>query len=403
MYSVYVRDVDLTLKGELRGFTKLEVSLSYGLYGAGSWTVSGPASGHMTKLYTPGRGLVVVDQRGVPLHSPSGVLIAGDTEDDGPHTWSADSVGDAYPGSVQLTGGDDLAVIEGELAFPDPALGVEDQGATTYDSRSGKAESVIKGYVAANVGTGRASARGDASVPDERLVTVAPDLARGSDASYKATFDPLLTVIKTVGQTSTPQVAPCVTQDGSDLVFDVHVPVDRSAEVVFSRRRRNLRAYSVSRSAPTVTHVVIAGGDTGTGRAYTERKDATAANQWRRIRRSFVDQRQTTTVSELQAAGDEELARGRRSGVLSATAVDLPTMRFGQHFALGDWVGVEIETGVVLVDQVTAVKITIGEKGVEPTLITIGNPDLDPTTPAVFARADRALQLISELQRRTGG
>lgn len=403
MYKVYVRDTDLTLTGELKGFTKLEVNLTYGLYGVSSWTVSGPASGHMTKLYTPGRGLVVVDKRGLPLHSSSGVLIAGDVEDDGPHSWSSDSAADASPGSVQLSGADDLAVVEGEQAFPDPTLSVEDQGATTYDSRSGKAETVIKGYVGDNVGVSRTVARGDADVPDARLVTVAPDLARGSDASFKATFDPLMDILKTVGQTSTPQLAPRVTQVGSDLVFDVYAPVDRSADVRFSKRRKNLRAYSVSRSAPTVTHVVVAGGDTGTGRAYTERKDATAANQWRRIRRSFVDQRQTTTVSELQAAGDEELARGRRSGVLSATAVDLPKMRFGEHFGLGDWVAVEAETGVVYVDQVTAVKITIGDKGVEPTLITIGNPDLDPTTPAVFARADRALQLIGELQRRTGG
>jgi hypothetical protein len=115
-----------------------------------------------------------------------------------------------------------------------------------------------------------------------------------------------------------------------------------------------------------------------------------------------VDQRQTTTSGELQAAGDEELQRGRRSGVLSATAVDLPTMRFGEHFGLGDWVAVEVETGVVYVDQVTAVKITIGEKGPEPVQVTIGNPDLDPTTPEVFARADRALQLVSAMQRRTG-
>lgn len=400
MYTVYIREVDLSLAGELRGYTQLELTLTYGLYGVGAWTITGPAGGHMAEL-TPGRGIIVVDDRGLPLHSPQGVLIAGDLEDDGPHSWSADGSNDAYPGTVQLTGADDLAIVEGELAFPDPTLAVADQGAHTYDSRSGPAETVIKGYVGANVGTGRTTARGDADVPNARLVTVADDLGRGSSASFKATFDPLTDIIKTVGQASTPQLAPRVTQVGSNLVFETFSPVDRSAEVVFSRRRRNLREYSVSRAAPTVTHVVVAGGDTGSGRAYLERKDTVAADQWRRIRRSFVDERQTTTVAELNAAGDEELNGGRRSGVLSATAIDLPNLRFGEHFTLGDWVAVEIETGDVYVDQVTAVKITIGEKGPEPTEITIGNPDLDPTTPEVFARADRALRLINQLQRRT--
>lgn len=398
MIKTYARAADLALRGELRGWTKLEVTVRYGQ--VGSWTITSPASGLVPKLLVPGAGLIVVDTASLPLLNPNGVLLSGDVEEIGPRTWSADSSADAYPGTLTVSGGDDLAVVADELAYPDPTQPSTSQAAFTYDFRSGPAETVIKAYVAANVGTGRAAARGDALVPNARLVTIAPDLGRGSTASFKARFDPLMEVVRGLGQASTPKLAGRVTQSGTSLNFDTYAPVDRSASVRFSRARRNLRGYAITRSAPTATHVVVAGAGTGTARAYRERADVDAAQEWRRIIRVFVDQRQTEESAELNAAGDEELARARRSGVLTATAVDTPKLRFGQHFSLGDYVTVEVEPGVAMVDQVTAVKITVTEKGPEPTEITIGNPELDPQTPEAYKRAARALDEIAALQRR---
>ena len=399
MLKTFVRAPGLSLTGEIRGWSKLEVTLRYNA--VGSWAITGKAAGLINQLQTKGAGLIVVDPRGLPLLSSDGVLISGDAEDDGPRVWSAGSGQDAYPGTLTLAGGDDLAVVAEELAFPDPTQAVTSQTAAAYDARSGVAETVIKGYVSANVGSTRAAARGDASAPNARVVTVATNQTRGSSVSFQARFDPLMDVVRTLAQASSPQLGVRVTDPaGGPITFDVYAPTDRSASVIFSRTRRNLRGYSVSRSAPTTTHVVVAGQGTGTARVFRERKDSSAANEWRRIRRTFVDQRQTNVTAELDAAGDEELARGRRSGALSATAVDTDRLRFGEHFTLGDIVSVELEPGVTISDRVTAATITVDADGIHPTQIQIGNPDLDPQTPEAYQRANRALNQIAALERR---
>lgn len=396
-YATYVRNADLSLAGELRGWTKLDVTLKW--RGVGSWSISGPARGLMTSLMEPTRGLIVVDRRGMPLLSADGVVISGDVEEDGPRAWSADGE-DAHPGTLTLAGGDDLAIVADELAFPDPTNAVTSQTAAAYDARSGAAETVIKGYVSANVGSTRASARGDASVPGARTVTVAASSGSGSTVSYQARFDPLLDVVNAMADASSPQLGVRVQQSGSALVFDVYETTDRSGRAVFSRARRNLRAYSLTRSMPTATHVVVAGQGEGTARVFRERKDTTAANEWGRIVRTFVDQRQTNVSAELDQAGDEALEQGRRTGALSVTAVDTPSMRFGQHFGLGDLVSVELETGVVLTDRVTAAAISVTDAGPQPTQITIGTPDQDTKTTELYALVKRLQTQIGALQRR---
>jgi ReqiPepy6 Gp37-like protein len=385
--KVFARGPDLSITGQLR-FTKLEVELRH--LAVSSWSLTAPMSTKFGELLLPGAGIVIAADHWT---------LSGDAEEIGPQEFSADQADNAYPGTLTVSGGDDLAIVADELAIPDPDNPINTQTAQAYDGRSGHAETVIKGYVGDNVGVGRASWRND--VAGIRLVTVAADLARGGTVSYKARFDPLMDLLRSMSSASGGLgLGVSVVQDGTDLVFDVYEPTDRSGEIVFSRRRRNLRAYSVQLAAPTVTHTVVAGEGEGTARAFRERKDTGQAASWRRVIRTFVDQRQTSDASELDAAGDEELAKGRRSGVLQATAVDTARQRFGQHFGLGDQVGVEIEPGVTYVDQVTAVKITADEKGVAPVQITIGNPDLDPQTPASEVRARRLEAEIAALQRR---
>lgn len=397
MLKAYLRGPDLSRVGEIRGWSSLTIKLVWN--GVGSWTLEGPASGLIERLGQPGYGLIVVDPRGVPLLSPDGVVIAGDVEDNGPRVWSADNAEEAFPGKLTLVGGDDLAVVADELAFPDPLNAVPNQTAD-YDKRTGPAETVIKGYVSANVGTTRAAARGDSSAPTVRTVTVAADQGRGSTVSYSARFDPLLDVIRTCATASTPKLGVRVQYTASGLLFDIYTPQDRSSYIRFSRSRRNLRGYSVQRSMPTVTHVVVGGGGEGVNRLFVERKDSSAAAEWFRVVRTFVDQRQTEDTAELEAAGDEELQRGRRSGVLSATAVDTPRMRFGEHFCLGDLVTVELENGISITDRVTAAIIRVTEEGMTPTEIQIGAEDVDTQLPESYARADEALRKLMELARR---
>ncbi|WP_169513879.1 Gp37-like protein [Actinomadura flavalba] len=392
----FLRGSTLALAGEIRGWTRLQVSLLYRR--AGSWLIEGPADGPLSRM-EPGMGLIVVDHRGIPIWDPDGVLISGDLDTQGPWSWSAEG-GAAGGGTLQLTGGDDLQVVADELAFPVPTAPVSSQTAAAYDARSGTAEAVIKAFVAANVGAARHASRGDADVPNARTLTVATNQNRGSATSFQARWDPLMDIVRQLGSTSTPELGVRVTQSpGGPLTFEVYEAVDRSDTVVFSPRR-GLRSATVQRAAPTATHVVVAGAGEGSVRAFRERRDLAAAQQWRRIIRTFVDARQTDVPAELDAAGDEELARGRRTGVMAATAIDHPRCRFGRHFTLGDWVTVLAPSGVAYVEQVTGATITVTDKGRDPTQLILGNPDGAEDTPESWAKADRALDLIGALQRR---
>lgn len=394
MLRVYARGVNRRRGAELRRLQSISVSLKY--REVGSWSVSGSADGLIQRAAVEGRGVIVVDEQGVPLHSPTGVLISGQVEEIGPRERGTGETAGA--GRLTLSGGDDLDVVSGELAFPDPTSAVDAQTAAAYDARSGIAETVIKAYVAANVGVGRDVDRGDAGAPDAPLVTIAADLARGSTVSHQARFDPLLDVVRTLGAASTPQLAPRVQQVGDDLLFDVYSPVDRSDRVVFSDARRNLGDWTLTVSAPSVTHTVVAGAGEGSVRAFVERKDSAAAQAWRQVSRTFVDQRSTDVVSELQAAGDEALAAGRGGGQLTAAAVDTPSCRFGAHFGLGDLVAVELAPGVRYVERVTAVKITQTAKGPQPTEVTIGAADA--AAPDLYRRVKELEAALSALQRR---
>ena len=61
---------------------------------------------------------------------------------------------------------------------------------------------------------------------------------------------------------------------------------------------------------------------------------------------------------------------------------------------------IEVEPGVTLTGQVTGAKIRVTDQGVQPTEITIGDPDVDPTVPEVYRQAARALTQLAALQRR---
>ncbi|MBD2900798.1 hypothetical protein amrb99_98080 [Actinomadura sp. RB99] len=206
-------------------------------------------------------------------------------------------------------------------------------------------------------------------------------------------------VVRSLCSASDPQLGVRVQQVGDELLFDVYVPQDRSGRVAFSQKSGNLRAYSLTRAAPTATHVVVAGAGEGSTRPFVERRDTDAATEWRRVIRTFVDQRSTDVVSELESAGDEALKAARGTGALSVTAVDTESCRFGRHFGLGDWVSVKLATGAVYVDQVTAVKITADKDGVHPAEITIGTDPTDDNESDLYDRVRELEAALSALQR----
>lgn len=355
-----------------------------------TWSITITPHPNVVDKLVPGNGVIVLRD--------GEQILSGPVEDDGPRIRSADDEESTGPGLLTVGGGSDLAIVAGELAIPDPTQPINMQTAVAYDMRSGAAETVIKGYVGDNVGVGRPIWRND--VTGQRLVTIAADQLRGTTVSYSARFDPLMDIIRRISEVGG-GLRPRVTQSGTDLVFDVYEPVDRSGSVRFAWDIGNLHEVSWTRSAPTTTHVVVAGQGEGTARTFVERKDIPAAEQWRIVTRTFVDQRQTGDTAELEEAGDEALAEGGREGVLSATAVETAKVRFGRDFGLGDQVRVEPELDVSFVDVVDEVRIEAdADSGRENVHITLGTPQGDERLPEVYRIVDQLARRIVALERR---
>lgn len=369
--EIYSRDPDLVRRGPLPWETAT-ITLSH--LEVSSWQVSMDASAR--ERVSPGWGVLATLDRTQ--------ILSGSVEDP-----ERERTGDGGLGTVTVSGGDDLAVVANTLAWPSPAAELGAQGG--YDRREGPAESVLKGYIGANIGTGRVSSRRDPLVPGARQVVVAPDLGRGATVSYAARFTPLMELVRSChgGLGLTCQ------QVGTDLVVDVFEPAARPG-AVFSFELGNLTEARWRQAAPEVTHAIAAGDGAGAARPLRRRADVEAAQAWRMVIEEFVDERSETSDSALDAAADQALADGRRAGIIAASMVDTPTRRFGDDYALGDYVTVIPEPGTAFLDQVTSVTIEADRRAGTLTI----TPAVGWASGGLYTtRQDRQ---ITQLQRHVG-
>lgn len=347
--TILARDPDLVVRGVLP-YRSAEITLRW-LY-PGSWTLELPATPRVLAAAQPGWG-IIAHLDGVQILSGSIEDIEQEQTTDG--------------GTVVLSGADDLAIVAGELAYPDPTRGATSQTTVTHDARSGAMETVVKGYVAANVGVGRHADRRDPAAPAVREVVVAPDLGRGAAVSYQARFDPLMDIVRAVAPTGGLGVT--CGQQGQQLVFDAVEPRDLSAVARFSFQSRNLSSARWSVGMPEATHVVVAGGDEGTARVFRQRADSVTAQAWRLAYRVFRDQRHTSDTAELDQAGDEVLADATRSGIVEARLVDTARLRFGVDYGLGDRVTVAPADDIEFTDLVTTAVVRADASSGEVTVV----------------------------------
>lgn len=382
--TVEVRNADLERVGQLVPSDLVGAVFVSRFNNVGSWTIKLPFNSPMGDLLrTPGFGLIVT--------GPEGVLISG------PTTSSVlEQTSDNLQGDWVISGADDSLVLAERLAFPDPA--VTDPGAQTvsHDSRSGAAESVLKAYVDANLVT----------VPTARKVahmTVESDLGRGSTVSANARFDKLQDLLFPMAQTG--GIGYTVEQDGSDLVFKVYEPIDRSSTIRMDLANNQLSKTTYSYLSPQATRAIVAGQGESVERIFVETSttDSILAEAlWGRRIERFVDARSSAEVSALQQAGEELLVdNGKTVESLSVTPSDDQRMRYGYDWGLGDRVTVvvgQIEAAAV----VTEVGIGIGSDGVRISA-TIGTPVPLDVESKLVAKTKDADARIGNLERNTTG
>lgn len=345
----------------------------------GTWLVEAiPAASSEAAHIARGCGLVVERDGAVFLSGPA-TRIRRYTNDNGVEM-------------VDISGITDLAYLQ-VSAHPVPAtLNTATQEA---DVRTGVAETVIKAYVAANVGSSAHSSRKVAGL------TIAADTTVGSSVEGRARFQNLIDLLASLALAGG-DLGFTLDQDtdSTDLIFDVYDPPDRSNEVVFSIDLGTLAGYDWQVAAPTGNWVDVGGGGEGTARTFRSGGDSASISDWGRRIETFVDRRDTTDLTELDQSRDETLAEQAEQQTLEITPADVSAFVFGDDYGLGDIVTGEIaDTPIPLVVRSATIVLEPGKaEQVTPLLATPG------ALPAGFDlnadRMRRQSRRIRDLERR---
>lgn len=383
--TVEVRDGSLARIGQILPADLVGFSAVLRFNKVGGWALTLRADHPLVDtLRAPGGGLIVT--------GPAGVLLSGPTLRAKRVQTAADPIG-----AWELEGADDSVLLAERLAYPDPANAAGSQAAA-YDVRTGKAETVAKGYVTANLGASALVARRVTGL------TVEADAARGLTVTERARFDTLGELLERVVSTS--GLGFEIEQSGSALVFKVYEPTDRSATIRMDVENERLTSAEYAYGRPGATHVVVAGQGEGAARTIVERQDAATATAWGRRVEIFKDQRNAAAVAELEQAGDELLAeKGGTIESISVTPSDDQTMRYGVDWGLGDRVTVVVG-GSEISAIVTEAAVVVTDAGVKVGA-TVGNPEAaaaarEPEAAVAATQAEQG-ERISNLERNAEG
>ena len=300
---------------------------------------------------------------------------------------------------ITLTVEDDLGRLAGRLIYPDPTLAADDDSQPARDIRTGPAEDVITGYVAANAGT---QARTERQLPG---LTVATSQSRGSSVTGRGRWHQLIDYAATLAERGDLGFR-AVQKLGETpaITFEAVIPQDRyeaRLDLDGAGGTGAVREFSYKLVLPEAT-VGIAGGrgeleqrlvrelvsDTITPSwsdlastwdqlGSTWATVAPSTPQQRRGRfELWLDQNNAGDDADLQSQIDElddALTDALRERALQADldlkTVDTPGAAWRTHYELGDRVRVRIG-GEWMWRQVRGLTVEVGAAGetVEPRL-----------------------------------
>lgn len=312
---------------------------------AGVWTVTGDTAG-MDGLLTPGNG-VVLFRDDVPIMS-------------GPITGI--SRGEVVS---TVSGFSDMEILNDRILYPSPANPITSQS-TAYDNRSGAAETVLLGYVNANIGAGAYS--------DRRLslLRLPTDQGRGGAVTISGRLEQLGTTASDLAEMGGFHVDVVQMEDSSGpyLGLTINPVVDRTANVRFGPVKDFTgglmgSGWSYELKRPTVTRAVAAGGGVGVSRVFIEQVDADAEALWAAQIEVLVDQRQTTDPTQLTQAAQNALESGANPVAVAFTITDSPDIQYRRDWKIGDKVGVSVD-GMDLSNVVREVTTTVANNSGQP-------------------------------------
>ena len=380
---VYVRDTSLNRLGQIADYTQLTVVPRFNAVGA--YTLEISADSDKAPLLVEGNGLIIR-------------TADGDTVMSGPIRtvdWSRNA-SDGGSGKLTVGGVDDTTVLAQYTCWPSPTAAIGSQTAAFYKLSAVAAETGMRTLVNVNAGPGALASR------KNPLLTLAADGMRGGTITRQVNqFDNLLTVLADIGNAA--GLGFRVVQSGLTLQFQIYTPASRPA-ARFSFALGNLTDASYTTTPPTCTRaIVVAGGGTSPRVCKTyDRSDPLFPGL---VIEQFVDLTSVDTASvdlaaQQDQAGGEALTNGAGQGSLSISPIDIPQLRYGRDYSVGDTVAADVR-GSWYTDVVREVSLTSTAADATKVTATIGGDSTGTSTVArIYSYLAQLKKSVGRLQTR---
>lgn len=297
--------------------------------------------------------------------------------------------GDKKDETLTLQGDSDLKWVSLRGMFADPSKVYTQQTAEGKYVASGPAETVIRDLVHLNVGAGAVAARRHPGF------AVATSQGRGKTVKVNDADKPLLDVLRPLAR-SGGITFDAVQEQDARIVFRFRIPQDRSRSVRFSERNGGLTDGTYSIVAPTVTAVLAAGKGLGT---YLNRREYVRATAWGSRYEEYLDQTSTDDDPEIKQAADEMLDEGKEQATANFAAQEVPGLRFGTDFHLGDTISVEFGPATVSA-PVRQVELTWDGHGRTATLSLGDHESADKQTPKALKEIKKIIAQMRKMEVR---
>ncbi|MEH7511599.1 siphovirus ReqiPepy6 Gp37-like family protein [Gottfriedia acidiceleris] len=379
MYELYVRDQYFNRVAVIQDFQNFEAIIRFNA--PGTWVLDLPTNCEAAKELVKKKSGVVVYKDGKPLLS--GPVTGRNRK------WSG--------GVDRLTvnGFDDLILLQRNLALP--GFSGFPYSYNDYDVRTGKAETVMKAYLNANIG---ANARSERKVE----ITTQTDSGLGKTVTGRARFHTLLELFTSLALAGG-DLGFRIIQVNNALQFQVYQPIDKSKTAVFSPLQGNLLEFEYSTEDPEANYTIVGGGGEGKDRIILEKGNSLSISNYGRIE-TFLDRRDTSDTIELTQSMDEELSSKAEKMSLSITPIDTEMLAFGTDYTVGDIVSViladsnDVTSIQKITDVVREIKLSLNQDGVM-IVPNVGTPDsTSKKTSSIYDKMKRFNERLSHLERR---
>lgn len=381
---VYVRNSTLQRIGQVADYTNLTVISRHNAVGAITMEISADSSS--APLLVEGNGLIIKTPTGHTVMS--GPIRTPD--------WSR-SESDAGGGKLTVGAVSDDEILARYACWPSPTAAIGSQTASVYKIDVPAAETGMRNLVNLNAGPGALASRRNP------LLTLATNGVHGPALVREVNqFDNLLVVLQDIANSA--GLGFRVVQVGPSLQFQVFEPADLSGTARFSFGLGNLTDASYSTTPPTCTRaIVVAGGGTSPRVCKTyDRADplfpALVIEQF--VDRTSVDTASVDLTAQMDQAGEEALANGTGQGSLSISPIDLPMLRYGRDYNVGDTVSAQLRGGAWYTDTVREVTLTSSTSGSTVKATVGGDSSGDSAVGRIYKYIAQVKKNVARLQTR---